>query len=339
MFSRFSDKLDLALPALIVCFREAGFGDERDCSLPIKGGIKYYMDEKLAVQTKDLLRKYNLRPKKRFGQNFLVDERIVQGILAAAQLTPEDTVVEIGPGLGSLTVHLVQRAGQVLAVEVDRNLIPPLKEKLAPYPGFKLLEQDILKVDLDQAVSEAFGNIKEPYKVVANLPYYITTPILMRLLEEGYQISTMILMMQREVGERIRALPGTKEYGALSVAVQYYAEPELVIKVPPSSFKPAPEVESVVMKLTTRKVPAVLPQDEKLFFQVVRAAFGQRRKTLANGLAGVFTGWPKSKIAELLDSVNIDPGVRGEQLGLVEFAKIADAFYQEQGVGGLRESR
>jgi 16S rRNA (adenine1518-N6/adenine1519-N6)-dimethyltransferase len=297
------------------------------------------MNDKLAVQTKDLLKKYNLRPKKRFGQNFLVDERIVLGIITAAQLTPADTVVEIGPGLGSLTAHLVQRAGQVLAVEVDRSLIPPLKEKLASYPGFRLLEQDILKVNLDLAVTEAFGRIKEPYKVVANLPYYITTPILMRLLEEQYQISTMILMMQKEVGERLRALPGTKDYGALSVAVQYYTEPELVLKVPPSSFKPAPEVESVVMKLTKRPVPAVTPLDEKLFFQVVRASFGQRRKTLTNGLASVFTTWPKSKIIDLLDSIHIDPGIRGEQLGLVDFAKIADAFYHEQEVEGVGESR
>lgn len=297
------------------------------------------MNDKLAVQTKDLLKKYNLRPKKRFGQNFLVDERIVQGILTAAQLTPADTVVEIGPGLGSLTAHLVQRAGQVLAVEVDRSLIPLLKERLASYPGFRLLEQDILKINLDQAVTEAFGRIEEPYKVVANLPYYITTPILMRLLEEQYQISTMILMMQKEVGERLRALPGTKDYGALSVAVQYYTEPELILKVPPSSFKPAPEVESVVMKLTKRPVPAVTPLDEKLFFQVVRASFGQRRKTLTNGLASVFTTWPKDKIINLLDSINIDPGIRGEQLGLNEFAKIADAFYHEQETDGVRESR
>lgn len=297
------------------------------------------MEGKLAAQTRSLLNKYNLRPKKRFGQNFLVDERIIQGILAAARLSPEDTVVEIGPGLGGLTVQLVQRAGRVLAVEVDGALIPPLKEQLASYPGFRLLQQDILKLDLDGAVAEALGPITQPYKVVANLPYYITTPILMRLLEEKYQINIMLLMMQKEVGERIKAAPGTKDYGALSVAVQYYTVPELVLRVPPSSFKPAPEVESVVMRLTKREVPAVVTKDEKLFFQVVRASFGQRRKTLANGLASFFTSLPKDQIICLLEKINIDPGIRGEQLGLADFAGIADALYELLNAEGLRESR
>lgn len=280
----------------------------------------------LTTETKQLLQKYGLRPKKRWGQNFLIDERIIQAIVAAAELSPADTVVEIGPGLGSLTAHLVQQAGRVLAVEIDAQLIPLLQEKLGSYPGFKILEQDILKVDLDRAVQEAFGQVPHPYKIVANLPYYITTPVIMKLLEERCRISTMVLMVQKEVGERMQARPGTKAYGALSVAVQYYTEPSVVCKVPPGAFRPVPEVSSVVVKLAVRETPAVAPRDERLFFQVVRAAFGQRRKTLVNALSGFFRRWSKEEMTELLQQAGIPPTVRGEELGLTEFAQIADAL-------------
>lgn len=294
------------------------------------------MNNRLTTETKRLLSEYNLRPKKKFGQNFLIDERVIHGILKAAELGPGDTVVEIGPGLGSLTEHLVQRAGQVLAIEIDSQLIPLLREKLNSYTGFKLLEEDVLKVNLDQAVKEAFPQVKYPYKVVANLPYYITTPIIMKLLEEKYQIETMVLMVQKEVGERLRARPGTKEYGALSVAVQYYTEPELVFKVPPGAFRPIPEVASAVMKLKVRKVPLVTPQDETLFFQVVRASFSQRRKTLINALSNFFTKLSKGELTRLLEEVGIEPTVRGEELGLAQFAQIADALANLE---AARESR
>lgn len=284
------------------------------------------MKNGLTTESKQLLHKYGLRPKKRFGQNFLIDERIIEAILKAAEVSPDDTVVEIGPGLGSLTEHLVQRAGQVLAVEIDTRLIPLLQEKFSAFPGFKLLARDILKVDLDQAVQETFARVKYPYKIVANLPYYITTPIIMKLLEERYSIGTMVLMVQKEVGERMQARPGTKAYGALSVAVQYYTEPSLVCKVPPGAFRPVPEVSSVVMKLAVRQVPVVTPQDERLFFQVVRAAFAQRRKTLLNALSGFFTNLSKGELTHLLKEAGIEPTVRGEELGLAEFAQIADVL-------------
>lgn len=286
------------------------------------------MNISLAAQTKQLMNKYNLRPKKRLGQNFLINERIMEGIVAAAELELTDTVVEIGPGTGNLTLPLAQKAKQLLAIEIDGQLVPALRERLASYPNFKLLYQDVLKVNLDQAVREAFPEASYPYKVVANLPYYITTPIIMDLLEQRYKIKTMILMVQKEVGERIKACPGTKEYGALSVAVQYYAEPELVMKVPPSSFKPAPEVDSVVIRLRVREVPTVVPLDEKLFFRVVRAAFGQRRKTLTNALVSAFTELPKSDLINILEKIGIDPRIRGEQLGLADFAAIADALFE-----------
>lgn len=294
------------------------------------------MNRRLTTETKRLLDKYNLRPKKKFGQNFLIDEKVIHGILKAAELGPGDTVVEIGPGLGSLTEHLVRRSGQVLAIEIDSQLIPLLKEKMNSYTGFEILEEDVLKVNLDQAVKEAFPQAKFPYKVVANLPYYITTPIIMKLLEEKYQIETMVLMVQQEVGERLQARPGTKEYGALSVAVQFYTEPELVFKVPPGAFRPIPEVSSAVMKLKVRKVPAVTPQDEKFFFRVVRAAFGQRRKTLVNALSNSFAELSKQELTRLLEELGIEPTVRGEELGLAQFAQIADAVVNLE---AARESR
>lgn len=291
------------------------------------------MDESLPRKTKRLLEEYGLRPKKRFGQNFLLDQRIIQGIVDAAQLTRADTVVEIGPGLGSLTTSLAQKAGNVLAIEIDGDLITPLEETMAAFPNCKLIQGDILDMDLDQQLKETFPDGHFPYKIVANLPYYITTPIIMSLLEQKCQCQTMILMMQKEVGERIEAKPGTKAYGALSVAVQYYTEPEMVLKVPPSSFRPAPEVDSVVMRLRVRDQPAVTPHDEKLFFQVVRAAFGQRRKTLTNALASRFNQIPKKVLVAIIQEAGIDPQTRGETLGLEEFATLADALLNKGGVG------
>lgn len=289
------------------------------------------MDKKLAGETKKILKKHGLYPKKRFGQNFLISEKIMEGIIAAADLEPDDIVVEIGPGLGGLTLQLAQKVKYLLAVEIDGQLVAILKELLTPYPNAKLIHGDILEQDLDELVISSFSAGKFPYKIVANLPYYITTPIIMGSLEQKRQISTMVLMVQKEVGERMRALPGTKDYGSLSVAVQYYAETEIALRVPPSSFRPQPEVDSVVIKLKIREKPAVNPIDEKLFFQVVRGAFGQRRKTLVNSLSNSLGNISKSEIISILDSLGIELNIRGEQLSLENFCAIADAIAQNSG--------
>lgn len=283
------------------------------------------MKNNLASETKKILKKHNLRPKKRYGQNFLINEKIMEGIIAAAELEPDNVVVEIGPGLGGLTLELAQRVRHLLAIEIDHQLVAVLREILEPYPNVKLIQGDVLELNLDQEVKKAFPKQEGPYKIVANLPYYITTPIIMGLLEQKRQISTMVLMVQKEVGERMRALPGSKDYGSLSVAVQYYAETEIALKVPPSSFRPAPEVDSVVIRLKVRETPAVKPLDEKMFFQVVRGAFGQRRKILVNSLSNSLDGLSKTEIIYILNDLGIDPNIRGEQLSLEEFSAIADA--------------
>ena len=284
------------------------------------------MNNSLADETKKTLKKHGLHPKKRLGQNFLIDEKIMDGIIEAAELGPDDLAVEIGPGLGGLTLRLAQRVGSLLAIEIDEQLVAVLRQTLIHYPNVKLIRDDILKLDLDQAVREAFPDAKFPYKIVANLPYYITTPIIMNLLERRKQIRSMVLMVQKEVGERMKALPGTKDYGSLSIAVQYYADTELVLRVPPCSFRPVPEVDSVVIKLNLRTTPKVKPTDEQLFFQVVRGAFAQRRKTLVNSLSNTFTEIQKDQLISILRYLGIDLNIRGEQLSLEQFCAIADAI-------------
>jgi 16S rRNA (adenine1518-N6/adenine1519-N6)-dimethyltransferase len=273
-----------------------------------------------------ILKKYNFRICKRLGQNFLVDESIRQKIVAAGELEAGDVVVEIGPGLGVLTQALAEQKCQVIAIELDKNLLPILAENLADYPNIQVVHNDVLKVNLDEIVLRLTG--KQSYKVMANLPYYITTPILLYLLESRFSIDLMVFMMQKEVAERITAQPGTKTYGGLSVVIQYFTEPRLVFKVPNTVFIPRPEVESAIVKLTKRVIPPVQLNDEKKFFQIVRAAFGQRRKTLANALKGSQLGLDREQVTELLHQAGIDGNRRGETLSLAEFALLSNITVQ-----------
>lgn len=272
--------------------------------------------------TLHILKAFGLRMSKKFGQNFLIDARIVQGIVEAAEIEPGDRVLEIGPGIGTLTQGLAEAGADVTAVELDKKLPAVLKETLKAYDNVRIVPGDILKVNIPEIMGEA------PFKVAANLPYYITTPILMTLLERRLPITHMVTMVQKEVAERMTAKPGSRIYGALSVAVQYYTEPEIVLDVPPRSFIPAPEVMSVVVSCRVRKEPAVAVQDEKLFFRVVKAAFGQRRKTLMNALKG--GGFSKEAVRDALEQSGIDPTRRGETLTLEEFGRLADAFAAEE---------
>ncbi|MGI6553074.1 MAG: 16S rRNA (adenine(1518)-N(6)/adenine(1519)-N(6))-dimethyltransferase RsmA [Bacillota bacterium] len=284
-------------------------------------------EQSLLKKTKELLSKNRLQPKKRLGQNFLIDRHIIHKIVDAAQLGEEDLVVEIGAGLGTMTGLLAKRAGQVLAIEIDGDLLPILEKNLEGLSNVRILQQDILQLDLDRLVAAIYPSRgQRRYQVIGNLPYYITTPIIMRLLEEKYSIEHLVIMIQKEVGQRIKAGPGSKDYGALSVAVQYYAVPEIICRVPASAFLPAPLVESVVLNLKIREQPAVLVEDEKLFFAVVRAAFGQRRKTLLNALAGCFQDISKKELACRLVEAGINGQRRGEELDLQEFSRVAGAL-------------
>ncbi|AVX19244.1 MULTISPECIES: 16S rRNA (adenine(1518)-N(6)/adenine(1519)-N(6))-dimethyltransferase RsmA [Carboxydocella] len=273
------------------------------------------------ARTRAILNQYQLRAKKKLGQNFLISERVTSAIVRAIDLQPDDVVVEIGPGIGSLTEELLQKAGQVVAIELDRELIPVLQDLFRDYSNLKLVNQDVLKVNLDQLVQEQTGATR--YKLAANLPYYITTPILMHLLENRYRISEMALMVQKEVAERICAQPGGKEYGAITVAVQYYCQARIFVQVPATSFIPTPEVESAVIHLKKHNQPPVDPGDEKIFFRVVKAAFAQRRKTLLNTLSKAGFNLTREEWLQLLESCQIEPGRRGETLSLEEFARIS----------------
>lgn len=268
--------------------------------------------------TQHILKAFGLHAAKSLGQNFLIDAGVVSGIVSAAQVAPGERVLEIGPGIGTLTQGLAEAGAQVTAVELDKKLPAVLAETLKAYDNVHIVPGDILKTDIHALMGE------EPFKVVANLPYYITTPIIMAILEQHLPVSMLVTMVQKEVAERMTAKPGSKIYGALSVAVQYYTEPVIVLEVPPRSFLPAPEVDSVVIACRVREKPAVAVQDEKLFFRVVKAAFGQRRKTLANALRG--GGFPKEKVRDAMAKAALDPTRRGETLSLPEFATLADAF-------------
>ena len=268
--------------------------------------------------TTHILKVFGLRMSKKLGQNFLIDADIVQGIVDAAEIEPGDRVLEIGPGIGTLTQGLAEAGAEVTAVELDKKLPAVLAETLKAYENVTIVPGDILKVNIPAIMGDA------PFKVAANLPYYITTPILMALLERHLPITRMVTMVQKEVAERMVAGPGSKTYGALSVAVQYYTEPEIVLNVPPRSFIPAPEVDSVVIACKVRETPAVDVMEEKMFFRVVKAAFGQRRKTLANALCG--GGFPKEQVRDAMERAGIDPTRRGETLSLAEFAQLADEF-------------
>lgn len=277
-------------------------------------------------ETIAILNKYGFMFQKKFGQNFLIDSHVLEKIIRAAEITKEDCVLEIGPGIGTMTQYLCESAGKVIAVEVDKNLIPILTEDtLAGYDNVKVIYADVLKLDLKRLIQEENGG--RPVKVVANLPYYITTPIIMGLFEAGVPLSSVTVMVQKEVAERMQAGPGSKDYGALSLAVQYYAAPYLAANVPPNCFMPRPNVGSAVIRLTLHETPPVEVADERLLFQIIRASFAQRRKTLVNGLANSpELNYSKEEITGFLAACGFPATVRGETLTLSEFARLADVM-------------
>lgn len=275
-----------------------------------------------------ILQKYNFNFQKKFGQNFLIDANILENIISAADIKKEDCVLEIGPGIGTMTQYLCENAREVVAVEIDKKLIPILQEDtLSSYNNVTIINEDILKVDINAIVQEK--NAGKPIKVVANLPYYITTPIIMGLFESHVPLESITIMVQKEVAQRMQVGPGTKDYGALSLAVQYYAEPKMMMSVPAGCFMPRPNVDSAVIKLTRHGQPPVLVKDEKLMFDIIRAAFNQRRKTLVNSLnnaAGLNIN--KDSVLAALDAMGLPATIRGEALTLAQFAQLA--YFVEQ---------
>lgn len=277
------------------------------------------------TNTLAVINKHEFAFQKKFGQNFLIDEGIVNKIVREAGVTKDDFVLEIGPGIGTMTQLLCEQAGGVAAVEIDTNLIPILKETLAEYDNVTIINEDILKVDIKKLAEEKNGG--KPIKVVANLPYYITTPIIMGLFESNVPIDSITVMVQKEVADRMQVGPGTKDYGALSLAVQYYSKPQVVMNVPPECFIPRPNVGSAVIRLTRYKEPPVKVKDEKLMFKLIRASFNQRRKTLANGLNNSpEINFSKEEITAAIESLHKGPSIRGEALTLSEFAALSDYF-------------
>ncbi len=276
--------------------------------------------------TIEIIQRYHIRFRKKLGQNFLIDTHVLDKIIRAARVTKDDCVLEIGPGIGTMTQYLAESAGHVTAVEIDANLMPILEETLSDYKNVTILNEDILKTDIAELAREYGGG--RPLKVVANLPYYITTPVLMELLEGSAPIDNITVMVQKEVADRMRAGPGSSDYGALSLAVQYYAEPYIVANVPPNCFIPRPAVGSAVIRLTRLPHPAVEVKDADLMFKLIRASFNQRRKTLLNGLGNApgltFT---KDEIAAAIAVCGLEPAVRGETLSLRQFAELADMLY------------
>ena len=277
--------------------------------------------------TKAVLERHGFTFKKSFGQNFLTDTNILQKIVDTAEIDDQVNVIEIGPGIGALTEFLAERAAQVMAFEIDHRLVPILADTLRDFDNVTVVNEDILKVDLAQHIQN-FKNPDLPIKIVANLPYYITTPILMHLIESGIPFSEFVVMMQKEVADRISAHPNTKAYGSLSIAVQYYMTAKVAFIVPRTVFVPAPNVDSAILKMVRRPEPAVAVEDESFFFKISKASFTHRRKTLWNNLTGYFgkTEEVKDKLTKALDQAGLSPSVRGEALSLVEFASLADAL-------------
>ena len=286
------------------------------------------MTERIAtpIRTRAIMERYGFNFKKGFGQNFLIDTNVLDNIADAAGITSEDTVLEIGPGFGSLTQTVAERAKKVISLEIDTKLIPILNETLADYNNIEIINKDILKCDIDELSREK--NDGKPFKVVANLPYYITTPIIMDMLEKHSAVTSMTVMVQKEVAERMQAGPKSSDYGALSVAVQFYADTNIDMIVQPSCFMPRPKVASAVITLKLRDKPSVDVKDKKLFFHIVKCAFGQRRKTLLNTLCnqGNFN-MTKEEIGEIIRSAGLDERIRGEAMSLQEFGVLADKFY------------
>lgn len=275
--------------------------------------------------TIEIIQKYEFAFQKKFGQNFLIDTHVLDKIISAAGVTKDDMVLEIGPGIGTMTQYLAEAAGKVVAVEIDSNLIPILEETLASYDNVTVMNADVLKIDIKQLAEEYNGG--RPIKVVANLPYYITTPIIMGLFEGDVPIDNITVMVQKEVADRMQVGPGSKDYGALSLAVQYYAEPYIVANVPPNCFIPRPNVGSAVIRLTRHKTPPVEVQDAKLMFKLIRASFNQRRKTLQNGLNNSpEIPFSKEQIVEAIESLGVSATVRGEALTLEQFAALSNFF-------------
>lgn len=280
------------------------------------------------TNTSEILKKYQFHMQKKYGQNFLIDANILHKIVEAAQITEEDCVLEIGPGIGTMTQYLAEAAGRVIAVEIDRELIPILEDTLSSYNNVTVICGDILKVDLQALAQESGGR---PIKVVANLPYYITTPIIMALFESHVPLVSITVMVQSEVAERMQTGPGTKDYGALSLAVQYYAKPEIVARVPASCFLPRPNVDSTVVRLTRYAKPPVEAVDEAFLFAVIRASFNQRRKTLANGLANAAgLGITRGRVEMALEEMGFAKTVRGETLNLEQFSELSNRLLRAE---------
>lgn len=278
-------------------------------------------------KTIEILQKYDFSFQKKFGQNFLIDTHVLDKIISAAHITKEDMVLEIGPGIGTMTQYLAEAAGKVIAVEIDKNLIPILSDTLSEYQNVRIINEDVLKLDLRKLADEENGG--KAIKVVANLPYYITTPIIMGLFENHVPVESITVMVQKEVADRMQTGPGSKDYGALSLAVQYYAEPYIVANVPPNCFMPRPKVGSAVIRLTRHKEPPVEVKDEKLMFDIIRASFNQRRKTLANGLnnSDKIT-CSKEIITKAIEKLGKGASVRGEALSLQEFASLSNDIFE-----------
>jgi 16S rRNA (adenine1518-N6/adenine1519-N6)-dimethyltransferase len=288
-----------------------------------------YKDIATPVRTRAILEKYGFSFKKSLGQNFLIDTNILKKIVGFAELTGDSGAIEIGPGIGALTEQLARSSKKVIAFEIDQRLLPILADTLSPYPNVKVIHNDVLKADVQGVIAEEFSGMDD-VMVVANLPYYVTTPIIMKLLEEQLPIRGIVCMLQKEVADRISARPGTKDYGSLSIAIQYYTEAETVMIVPKTVFVPQPNVDSAVIRLTKRKDPAVAVKDESFFFQVTKASFAQRRKTLLNNLTSQLPDGKQKKeeILAALDSSGIEPSRRGETLSIEEFGRLSDQLYQ-----------
>ena len=275
--------------------------------------------------TKEIINKYSFAFQKKFGQNFLIDSNVLESIIRGAEITKDDFVLEIGPGIGTMTQYLCEAARQVVAVEIDKMLIPILEDTLSEYDNVEVINQDVLKVDIKSLAEEK--NNGKPIKVVANLPYYITTPIIMGLFESGVPIDSITIMVQKEVADRMQTGPGSKDYGALSLAVQYYATAKVILNVSATCFMPRPNVDSAVIKLTRHKEPTVNVADEKLMFKIIRASFNQRRKTLVNGLKNSpELSFSKEQIVKAIEKTGKPETIRGEALTLEEFAELANAF-------------
>lgn len=280
--------------------------------------------------TIEILKKYEFAFQKKFGQNFLIDTHVLDKIIASANITKDDFVLEIGPGIGTMTQYLAEAAGKVIAVEIDKKLIPILEDTLSTYDNVSVINADILELNIKELVEKE--NSGKPIKVVANLPYYITTPIIMGLFESHVPIDSITIMVQKEVADRMQSGPGNKNYGALSLAVQYYSEPYIVANVPPNCFMPRPNVGSAVIRLTGYKQPPVDVINEKLMFRLIRASFNQRRKTLVNGLNNApDINYSKEIITESLESMGLSPNIRGEALVLEQFAKLSNILQKVNG--------